>query len=62
MQIKNVAGGATTKATVSELSSSTNYSLEVAAVTNAGIGAYSSPITKLTLGTCTLSFLFIGLG
>ncbi len=47
-QTVSVSGGATTEATVSGLESTTNYSIEVAAVNNAGTGEYSSPITAQT--------------
>ena len=50
---KKVSGSATTETIVTILSSSTTYSIEVAAVTEAGTGVYSAPITKLTLGTYT---------
>ena len=38
---------------ISELTPSTNYLIEVAAVNNAGTGVYSSPISELTLGNDT---------
>ena len=40
--IVNVSGGDATEATISGLTPSTMYSIEVAAVNSAGIGAYSS--------------------
>ena len=43
------SGGTTINSTISGLDSGTNYSVQVAAMTNAGIGVYSSPITSLTL-------------
>ena len=50
----NVSGGATTETTISGLDSSANYSIEVAAVNNAGIGAYSRPVNQLTQRKCYL--------
>ena len=43
MQTVNVSRGDSTKIAISGLKSSTNYSIEVAAVNSAGIGMYSSP-------------------
>ena len=45
-----VPGAATTETTISELSSTTNYSIEVAAVNSAGIGNYSDPVIATTKG------------
>ena len=39
-----------TEATISGLDSATNYSIEVAAVNIAGIGAYSNPVYVVTKG------------
>ena len=39
----NVSGGDASEATISGLTPSTTYSIEVTAVNSAGIGAYSSP-------------------
>ena len=39
----SVSGGSVTEATISELTLSTTYSIEVAAVNSAGTGVYSSP-------------------
>ena len=47
-QIESVSGDATTKATISGLTSSTSYVIEVAAVNRAGIGVYSDPLTVET--------------
>ena len=47
-QIESVSGGATTEATISGLTSSTSYVIEVAAVNSAGIGVYSDPLTMKT--------------
>ena len=49
-QTVSVAGGFTTETTISGLDSATNYSIEVAAVNNGGIGEYSDPIIFLTDG------------
>ena len=43
-----VSGGAVAEATISGLLSSTNYSIEVAAVNSAGTGVYSGPVVALT--------------
>ena len=43
-----VIGPSTTKTTISNLISSTNYSIEVAAVNSAGTGDYSEAITAET--------------
>ena len=47
-QAMPVSRGRTTMTTISSVMSSTNYSIEVAAVTSAGIGPYSDPITVET--------------
>ena len=47
-QTVSVSGGATTETTISGLLSSTNYSIEVAAVNSAGTGVYSGPVVALT--------------
>ena len=45
----SVSGGSVTEATISGLTPSTTYSIEVAAVNSAGTGVYSSPpITAMT--------------
>ena len=49
-QTLSVPGGDTTKATISGLNSFTNYSIEVAAVNNAGYGVYSNSTTERTIG------------
>ena len=47
----SVSGGSVTEATISGLTASTTYSIEVAAVTGENrIGVYSSPIFKKTDG------------
>ena len=43
-----VSGGATTNATISGLTPSTSYVIEVAAVNSAGTGVYSEPLTVET--------------
>ena len=50
MQTKNVDGAGTTEATISNLTSSTTYSIQVAAETSAGTGVYSSAVDQLTNG------------
>ena len=47
-QIMNVTGDTTIETTISGLLSSTNYSIEVAAVNSAGTGAYSGLVVALT--------------
>ena len=49
-QTMSAPGGAITETTISGLHSATNYSIEVAAVNNAGIGGYSDSIIFLTEG------------
>ena len=50
-QTMNVSGGSVTEATISGLTASTTYSIEVAAVTGENrIGVYSSPTFKKTDG------------
>ena len=50
----SVSGGDVTEATISGLTPSTNYSIEVATVNSAGIGVYSDPpvIVETPLGKC----------
>ena len=48
IQTMTVSGGDTIMTTISSVMSFTNYSIEVAAVTSAGIGPYSDPITVET--------------
>ena len=47
-QTMNVSGGSVTEATISGLTLSTTYSIEVAAVNSAGTGAYSDVIMNTT--------------
>ena len=48
-QTVSVSGGSVTEATISGLTPSTTYSIEVAAVTGVNrIGVYSSPVTGET--------------
>ena len=49
-QTVNVSGGEATMTTISGLESSTNYSIEVAAVNNAGTGVYSDAVISETDG------------
>ena len=52
-QTVSVSGGDATRRTISGLDTPTTYTIEVAAVNNAGTGPYSSPITRTTNGTST---------
>ena len=47
-QTMSVSGADTTEITISNLMSSTNYSIEMAAMTRTGTGPYSDPITVET--------------
>ena len=49
----SVPGGDTTQTTLSGLSSSTEYWIEVAAENSAGVGEYSSPVLQETKGELT---------
>ena len=49
-QTVNVSGGEATQTTISELTPSTNYSIEVAAVNSVGTGVYNNLIFHLTRG------------
>ena len=55
-QILSVSGGSVTEATISGLTPSTNYSIEVAAVNSAGTGVYSDPlvIVEIPRSKCVL--------
>ena len=44
----DVSGGATTEATISGLTPSTSYEIDIAAVNSAGAGVYSEPLTEET--------------
>ena len=44
----NVSGGVTTEATISGLTPSTSYVIDIAAVNSAGTGVYSEPLTVET--------------
>ena len=46
----SVSGGGATMTTISGLESSTNYSIEVAAVNSAGTGVYSDAVISETDG------------
>ena len=48
VQTVNVSGGTTTNVTLSGLTPSTCYVIEIAAVNSAGIGVYSEPLTVKT--------------
>ena len=56
-QTVNVSGGEATQAIISELTPSTNYSIEVAAVNSVGTGVYSNVIFHLTRGTSSHKLL-----
>ena len=49
-QTVSFSGGDASEATISALTSSITYSIKVAAVNSAGIGAYSSPISASISG------------
>ena len=54
-QWKHTDSGGTTDVIKSELHSATNYTIEVSALNNAGIGVYSDPIQVLTESKSLLS-------
>ena len=56
-QTVNVSGGEATQTIISELTPSTNYSFEVAAVNSVGTGVYSNLIFHLTRGTSSHKLL-----
>ena len=58
-QTIQVSGCATTVTITSGLTSSTNYSVEVAAVNIAGIGMYSTSLIVTTKGITFIKYLFI---
>ena len=49
-QTVSVSGGSVTEAIISDLMSSTTYSIQVAAVNSINTGVYSDPTSQLTLG------------
>ena len=49
-QAQSVSGGSVTEITISNLTPSTTYNVQVAAVNNAGTGDYSNIISIITLG------------
>ena len=57
----SISGGTRTETTISELDIDSDYSIEVAAVSNAGIGVYSVPIISTTSGKdswhCSIKFV-----
>ena len=56
----SVSGGSVTEATISELTLSTEYTIEVAAVTGGNnIGVYSSSISAETTGELHGVFIYI---
>ena len=50
IQTKSVSGGGATQTIIFGLTSSTEYSIEVAAVNSAGTGVYSNAIMQITQG------------
>ena len=57
-QIMSVSGGDTTETTITGLDAGTTYSIEVAAVNNAGTGKYNLPISVTTQGTVFIKYHF----
>ena len=49
-QTMNVTGGAATETTITELTPSTTYSIEVAAMNTINTGKYSDPLSVITEG------------
>ena len=49
-QTQSVSGRSVTETTISDLTPSTTYNVQVAAVNNAGTGDYSNIISIITLG------------
>ena len=49
-QTQSVSGGSVTETTISNLTPSTTYNIEVAAVNDAGTGQFSNTISIMTLG------------
>ena len=49
-QTQSVSGGSVTETTISNLTPSTTYNIEVAAVNDAGTGPFSNTISIMTLG------------
>ena len=47
-QTMNVSGGGTTETSITDLTPSTTYSIEVAAVNSASTGVYSEPLVAMT--------------
>ena len=56
-QTVSISGGGATQTTISGLTRSTTYSIEVAAVNNAGTGVYTLVTTAETDGEC---FFYLG--
>ena len=57
-QTMNVTGGGTTQTTISGLTPSTDYSIQVAAVNSAGTGVYSNPVLQRTSMSYSFPLLF----
>ena len=49
-QTQSLSGGSVTETTISNLTPSTTYNIEVAAVNDAGTGPFSNSISIMTLG------------
>ena len=59
IKTKFISGAGVTETVISGLKSSTNYSIQVAAVGSIGTGNYSSAIFQLTYGMPSLCMIFI---
>ena len=55
-QTMSVSGGAATEACIANLTPSTTYSIEVAAVNSAGTGVYSVPLVVMTWVAGTIQY------
>ena len=58
-QTESVSRGDTTETIISGLQSSTNYSIELAAVNSAGIGVSSNPVNQLTQGMHVIIIIIV---
>ena len=55
-QIQSVSGGSVTETTISNLTPSTTYNIEVAAVNDADTGPFSNTISIMALGIYNVSY------
>ena len=55
-QTMSVSGCAASEASIADLTPSTNYSIEVAAVNSAGTGVYSEPLVVMTWVAGTIQY------